>query len=103
MNPKEMFNRKTKKEEKTLNILNYTNEDVVKVLSHLHNLAIIGEIRGVCLIAACDHYTHKIAITGEYRRDPNIAIIPAQKLLQQIAQRARKLERFSEITIQEDF
>ena len=100
MSQKAMFNRRTK--EQTLNIVNYTNEDVVKVLSHLHNLAITGEIKGVCVIAASDHYTHKLAITGEYRRDPNIALIPVQKLLQQISQRARKLERFTEITIQED-
>lgn len=86
---------------KTLNIVSVTNDDTVKVLAHLYTLALNGEIKGVCVIAERDHYTHKISITGEYKRDPNIARIPAEKLLEQIISRAKSMERYTEITIED--
>ncbi|HAF00430.1 MAG TPA: hypothetical protein DCG63_03960 [Methylophilaceae bacterium] len=68
---------------------------------HLYNLAINGQVKGICMIAECDHYNHKLAITGEYSRDPNIALIPIEKLLDQIIERAKNMECYTEITIQD--
>ncbi|MGJ8619585.1 MAG: hypothetical protein ACSHWN_04575 [Methylophilaceae bacterium] len=78
--------------------MTYRNKEVVEAISWIYDLALSGEISGICFAIKYNRFKHTIGLAGDYKTDPYCAIRPVKRLKKLVNSSARELEVMADLS-----